>query len=96
MTIPITTARFTSPEKLPPVHASSVTTLGRRPAATMMLPMYWTAGVFVAMSIAYPTIATGHPTRMNDPHMPFLSDRYDTTMVKIQPVAFGGMERSWA
>ena len=75
MTIPITTALFTSPAKLPPVHATSVATLGKRPAATTTLPAYWIAGVFVAMSMAYPTIATGHPTRMNDPRMRFLSDR---------------------
>ena len=75
MTIPITPARFTSPAKLPPVHARSVATLGRRPAATTMLPAYWIAGVFVAMSMAYPTIATGQPTRINGPRMRFLSDK---------------------
>ncbi len=72
---PSATALFTSPAKFPPIHASPVAMLGKRPAAMTMLPAYWTAGVFVAMSMAYPTIATVDPAKMNGPRIRFLSER---------------------
>ena len=92
----IATARLTSPPNVPPIHASWHATLGRSPAATTTVPTYCAAGVFVANTMAYPTIATAEPARTNGPRTRSRSERKDTANVKTHPVAFGAMERSWA
>ena len=94
--IPITTAFLASPAKFPPTHESRIGMIGEMPTPTTTLPAYWIADVFVAISMAYPAIATGHTARRNGPRIPFLSDRYDMTSVKMQPATKGGTDRSCA
>ena len=66
------------------------------PAATTTVPAYCAAGVFVAITMAYPTIATAEPATTKGLRACSQSERKQTASVQTNPVAFGAMERTWA